>query len=470
MSSQFPNGLHPRVLDSLAGARTRRRSTATRRRPSTSAERGEHLVVSTGTASGKTLAFNLPVLDALAAEPKLRALYLYPDEGARAGSGPCARRLQGAPPPAGDLRRRHGDRAALADPQVGERHPHEPGHAPRRSPAAPRPLGRRPPEPPLRRRGRGARLPRRLRLARRERPPALAPRRGDLRRRAAVPAGLGDDRQPRRARRVPPRSRGDGDRRRRRAARRADASPSGTRRSSTRSSSSARARSGEGASLLADLVERGLRTICFAKSRKAAELIHRFASERVGPELAARLSPYRAGYTPAQRRDIERRLVEGELLGVTATDALELGIDIGLLDCAISVGLPRHGGQPAAAVGTRRAASQGPRRPRRERGRPRPVLHARARRRSWAGSVEAAILDHCQPPRPRRPRPLGGLRGAPGRARHAPSSAARLSTRAEGPRRDRRAQEDEGRLRLVGTRLPCRALLAPLDEPGVLSR
>ena len=54
----------------------------------------------------------------------------------------------------------------------------------------------------------------------------------------------------------------------------------------------------------------------------------------------ARLAPYRAGYTPQQRREIERRLVEGELLGVTSTDALELGIDIGDLDCAISVGFP----------------------------------------------------------------------------------------------------------------------------------
>ncbi|MGH2452069.1 MAG: DEAD/DEAH box helicase, partial [Candidatus Limnocylindria bacterium] len=96
---------------------------------------------------------------------------------------------------------------------------------------------------------------------------------------------------------------------------------------------------GEGARLLAELVSGGLRTICFTKSRKAAELVHRFAADRV-PELADRLSPYRAGYTPAQRREIERRLVEGELLGVTATDALELGIDIGLLDCAISVGFP----------------------------------------------------------------------------------------------------------------------------------
>ena len=97
---------------------------------------------------------------------------------------------------------------------------------------------------------------------------------------------------------------------------------------------------GEAARLLAELVERELRTICFTKSRKAAELIHRFASQRLSAELASRLSPYRAGYTPGQRREIERRLMEGELLGVTATDALELGIDVGLLDCAISVGFP----------------------------------------------------------------------------------------------------------------------------------
>jgi DEAD/DEAH box helicase domain-containing protein len=58
------------------------------------------------------------------------------------------------------------------------------------------------------------------------------------------------------------------------------------------------------------------------------------------PARAARLAPYRAGYTPEQRREIERRLMEGELLGVSATDALELGIDIGSLDCAISVGFP----------------------------------------------------------------------------------------------------------------------------------
>jgi DEAD/DEAH box helicase domain-containing protein len=97
---------------------------------------------------------------------------------------------------------------------------------------------------------------------------------------------------------------------------------------------------GEAALLMSQLASKGLRTICFAKSRKAAELIHRFTAERVDSATAARLAPYRAGYTPAQRREIERRLVGGELLGVSATDALELGIDIGSLDCAISVGFP----------------------------------------------------------------------------------------------------------------------------------
>ena len=72
-----------------------------------------------------------------------------------------------------------------------------------------------------------------------------------------------------------------------------------------------------------------------------AELVHRFTVDRLGDrELAARLSPYRAGYTPAQRREIERRLVEGDLLGVSATDALELGIDVGLLDAVLCVGFP----------------------------------------------------------------------------------------------------------------------------------
>ncbi len=153
---------------------------------------------------------------------------------------------------------------------------------------------------------------------------------------------------------------------------------------------------GEASRLLAELVERGQRTICFAKSRKAVELVHRFASERVGSELAGRLAPYRAGYTPEQRREVERRLVEGELLGVTATDALELGIDIGLLDCAISVGFPgtvaslrqqwgragRRGHGLAVLVASEDALDQ---------------YFMREPEMLLGRRVEAAILDHAKP-------------------------------------------------------------------------
>src|ERR671915_17143 len=100
----------------------------------------------------------------------------------------------------------------------------------------------------------------------------------------------------------------------------------------------------ETADLLAELVTEGARTIVFMKSRKAVELMSRFAQLRLEDqgkgELAQRIAPYRAGYTPQQRRELERRLLEGELLGVVATNALELGIDIGALDAAICVTFP----------------------------------------------------------------------------------------------------------------------------------
>jgi DEAD/DEAH box helicase domain-containing protein len=153
---------------------------------------------------------------------------------------------------------------------------------------------------------------------------------------------------------------------------------------------------GDAARLLSELTARGLRTICFAKSRKAAELIHRFASERLDTATASRLTPYRAGYTPEQRREIERRLVEGDLLGVTATDALELGIDIGLLDCAISVGFP-------GTVASLR--QQWGRAGRRDRGLAILVCSEDALDQFFAREpdallsrkVEAAILDHANP-------------------------------------------------------------------------
>ena len=100
----------------------------------------------------------------------------------------------------------------------------------------------------------------------------------------------------------------------------------------------------EASDVLAELVASGARTIVFMKSRKAVELMAKFTrlalEGRGAGELAELVVPYRAGYTPGQRRELERRLVAGELLGVVSTDALELGIDIGSLDAAVCVTFP----------------------------------------------------------------------------------------------------------------------------------
>jgi DEAD/DEAH box helicase domain-containing protein len=100
----------------------------------------------------------------------------------------------------------------------------------------------------------------------------------------------------------------------------------------------------EAAGLLAGLVEEEVRTICFLRSRRGVELIQRFARLRLEDagrgDLAERIAPYRAGDTPSQRREIEQRLTEGDLLAVVATNALELGIDVGELDAALCVTFP----------------------------------------------------------------------------------------------------------------------------------
>jgi DEAD/DEAH box helicase domain-containing protein len=99
----------------------------------------------------------------------------------------------------------------------------------------------------------------------------------------------------------------------------------------------------EAAELLARLVRDGARCICFMKSRKGVELLARMVREdlqRSDPELAERVAPYRAGYTSQQRRELEARLTSGELRAVITTDALELGIDIGELDAAVVVTFP----------------------------------------------------------------------------------------------------------------------------------
>ena len=95
--------------------------------------------------------------------------------------------------------------------------------------------------------------------------------------------------------------------------------------------------------LLAALLRQGVQTIAFSRTRVVAELLYRYtaeALEKTDPRLADTVRAYRAGYLPEDRREIERKLFSGELLGVTSTNALELGIDVGSLDAALIVSYP----------------------------------------------------------------------------------------------------------------------------------
>jgi DEAD/DEAH box helicase domain-containing protein len=341
LTAPLPDELHPRVREALA-ARGIAELYTHQRSAWDAVQRGEHVVVATGTASGKTLAFNLPVLDALAREPKTRALYLYPT---KALAQDQARALNGLRPPGSKVRAAiydgdtpseqrwqirkwsnliltnpdmlhlgllpHHDRwgdvlSNLAFVVIDEAHVYRGVFGSHVANVLRR----------LRRLARVYGAEPRFLLA-----SATIANPGEL-----AEALLGveatvveDDGAPRAERTI------------------ALWNPElvdeelGQRASAL----------GDASRLLAELVARGLRTLAFGKSRKAAELVHRFAVQRLDDrELDKRLSPYRAGYTPAQRREIEQRLVEGELLGVAATDALELGIDVGLLDAVLSVGFP----------------------------------------------------------------------------------------------------------------------------------
>ena len=388
----IPEGLHPKVADALA-ARGIEQLFTHQADAWDAAQRGEHLVVATGTASGKTLAFNLPVLDALARQPKTRALYLYPT---KALAQDQIRSLTELKPPAikpaiydGDTessRRwqiRKWSNLILTNPDmlhvgvlphhdrwgdvlhnlryvvVDEAHVYRGvfgshvGNVLRRLRRLARIYGADP----------------QFLLA-----SATIANPGELARRllGVEATTIEQDGAPKAERTIllwnPPLTDEE----------------LGLRASAL----------GEAARLMASLVERGVRTLCFAKSRKSAELVHRFTAQRLGD--ATRLSPYRAGYTPAQRREIERRLVEGDLLGVSATNALELGIDVGLLDAVVCVGFPgtvaslrqqwgragRRGHGLAAMVATEDALDQFFMRD------PEALLDRR---------VEAAILDHANP-------------------------------------------------------------------------
>ncbi len=332
----LPDELHPHLREALA-AQGIEQLYAHQREAWDAARRGEHLVITTGTASGKTLAFNLPVLDALAREPKLRALYLYPTKALaqdqlRSLTASRLPRLRAAIYD-GDTeseRRwqiRKWSNLILSNPDM--LHVGVLPHHDRWGDVLSNLHYVIVDEAHVYRGVFGSHVANVLRRLRRlatiygAEPQfllasATIANPGELAERLlGVPATvIRDDGAPRAERTVvlwnPPLTDEDLGLR---------ASPLG-----------------EGSRILADLVARGLRTLLFAKSRKAAELIHRFAADRLGDR--SRLSPYRAGYTPAQRREIEQRLSAGDLLGVSATNALELGIDVGLLDGVVSVGFP----------------------------------------------------------------------------------------------------------------------------------
>ena len=142
----------------------------------------------------------------------------------------------------------------------------------------------------------------------------------------------------------------------------------------------------EASELFTTLVGAGVRTIAFTRARVIAELLLRYARDtlrrdRATAGLADRIAAYRAGYLPEDRRRIERELFGGRLLGVTATTALELGIDVGGLDAALLVGYPGTIAslwQQAGRSGPRRRSlarhADRPRQPARS------VLHAPSRR------------------------------------------------------------------------------------------
>ncbi len=331
-----PPDLHPRVRAALESAGVAELFTH-QAEAWEAAKRGEHMIVTTGTASGKTLAFNLPVLDALARDPKQRALYLYPTKALAQDQVRALAELQppgvkpaiydGDTPTEQRWQVRKWANLILTNPDmlhigvlphhdrwgdvlsnlryvvVDEAHVYRGVFGSHVANVLRR----------LRRLARvyGAEPQFLLASATIANPDELAARL------LGVAATVIDrDAAPRAERTIalwnPPLTDEE----------------LGLRASAL----------GEASRLMASLVERGVRTLCFAKSRKAAELIHRFTAQRLGD--STRLSPYRAGYTPAQRREIERRLVDGDLLGVSATNALELGIDVGLLDCVICVGFP----------------------------------------------------------------------------------------------------------------------------------
>ncbi len=107
--------------------------------------------------------------------------------------------------------------------------------------------------------------------------------------------------------------------------------------------SARRSANSEATAILTELVRHEIRSLGFAKSRRLTELIYLYVREQLqekDPRLASAIMPYRAGYLAEDRRRIERDLFEGRLTAVVATNALELGVDIGDLDATVLTGYP----------------------------------------------------------------------------------------------------------------------------------
>jgi len=104
-----------------------------------------------------------------------------------------------------------------------------------------------------------------------------------------------------------------------------------------------RSANSEASNLFAELVSNSIRSLVFARTRRLTELIYNYTRHRLAETSSAqakKIKPYRAGYLPEERRQIEQELFSGELTGVVATTALELGIDIGDLEATVLSGYP----------------------------------------------------------------------------------------------------------------------------------
>ncbi len=104
-----------------------------------------------------------------------------------------------------------------------------------------------------------------------------------------------------------------------------------------------RSANSEAASLFAELVSQDIRSLTFVRTRQLTEVIYNYTRQKlaeISSALVKKIKPYRAGYLPEERRKIEQELFGGELIGVVATTALELGIDIGDLEATVLTGYP----------------------------------------------------------------------------------------------------------------------------------